>query len=1044
MKKITGFIMLVLFFCMPIQIYADKLDSDDSQNENYNEYGIIKGTEVYGEDISELTQEELQYVPKGWRDGVVEGEHVQEKNNRLLMRAIYPSVNNYIENIVVPKVEYDYKDFFTKFNYRNGYGKVEGVVAHETANDNSTIESEISYMSKNHLNAFVHAFIDHNRIIEIHPLEYGAWGAGRYANQRFVHVELVRVNTFDQFARSINNYANYIANIQYKYNLGITDAESSGKGSLWSHKAVSVHLGGTTHVDPHGYFSRYGYNWSQFVSLVTEKHNKLITQKVANTSKLGHIKSTDVKIYNNPIDQQNYSKAGSKNTNEVFYIKSQARVKNANYYLLSREPSSKQGTIGWVEAKDISSHVHKGVDKDAKKMVINGNGNAYNKAWGGANNFVYDLSDFVGEEFRIHLTEKVGNNTWYRGILKGKTVWIHSSYVSKIVVNNTSKLGHIRNSDGVILNDIYNKSDSFKAGSININKVYYIKKQANIEGDLYYLISNEPSTLKGKVGWVKAKDLKVHEHNGIDKEKKTYTIQGKGKAYEKAWGGPKDLVYNLSDFSGETFNVHLTESVGSNVWYRGTLKEKTVWIHSSYLIDENNTSKLGHIINGNVNIYLNLYDNLNSFKAGKEYTNLVYYIKKQANVKGQMYYLISTQPRYGVVGWVKAEDLSTHKHVGADKNKKTFYIKGNGTAYSKAWGGSKDVLYGDLSPYINEKFNVNLTEKVGNNIWYRGIFKGKTIWLHSSYVTTKKESVTSKLGHIRNEKVKIYKELGEISTAIEASDKLTNTVYFIKKQAKLNGQIYYLISTRPSSNIGTIGWVKETDMSIHSHHGIDKTTKTFYFKGTGRAYSKAWGGAKELVYEDMSIYTHERFDVHLTEKIGNNIWYRGNFKGKTIWLHSSYLTKKVESSISRLGHIRNSEVKIYNTLGDNASNTAGKDHINKVYYIKKQATLGEHTFYLVSREPSITNGVLGWVNANDLLTHTHVGLDKKKKTFILKGIGSSYSKAWGGSKDEVFQDLEPYKGVKFNVHLTEKVGNNTWYRGELNGKRIWLHSSYLK
>src|SRR5699024_5049262 len=24
-----------------------------------------------------------------------------------------------------------------------------------------------------------------------------------------------------------------------------------------------------------------------------------------------------------------------------------------------------------------------------------------------------------------------------------------------------------------------------------------------------------------------------------------------------------------------------------------------------------------------------------------------------------------------------------------------------------------------------------------------------------------------------------------------------------------------------------------------------------------------------------------------------------------------------------------------------------------------------------------------------------------------------------------------------------KVGNNTWYRGILNGKRIWLHSSYV-
>src|SRR5699024_8660188 len=99
----------------------------------------------------------------------------------------------------------------TKFNYRNGYGKPEGVVAHETANNNSTITGEISYMSRNHKNAFVHAFIDNSRIIEVHPTNYGAWGAGRFANERFVNVELVRVHSFDAFAQSINNYAQYIA-----------------------------------------------------------------------------------------------------------------------------------------------------------------------------------------------------------------------------------------------------------------------------------------------------------------------------------------------------------------------------------------------------------------------------------------------------------------------------------------------------------------------------------------------------------------------------------------------------------------------------------------------------------------------------------------------------------------------------------------------------------------------------------------------------------------------------------------------------------------
>jgi internalin B len=206
----------------------------------------------------------------------------------------------------------------------------------------------------------------------------------------FVHVELVRTDNFDEFARSINNYADYIANILYDYNLGVSSAEETGKGSLWSHKAVSNHLGGTTHVDPHGYFARYGYNWHQFVSLVRQKHNALVNSKKANTSKLAHIKSAQVKIYRTPTNINKYSKAGSKNLNKVFYVKAEARVGGTNYYLLSNNPSSKTGTIGWVESKSVNFHTHKGVDKKRKTFYVKGTGKAYSKAWGGPKDLVYE------------------------------------------------------------------------------------------------------------------------------------------------------------------------------------------------------------------------------------------------------------------------------------------------------------------------------------------------------------------------------------------------------------------------------------------------------------------------------------------------------------------------------------------------------------------------------------------------------------------------------------------------------------------------------
>src|SRR5690625_3943596 len=576
----------------------------------------------------------------------------------------------------------------------------------------------------------------------------------------------------------------------------------------------------------------------------------------SSTSRLGHIRSSNVDIYKDINNLSSSFKAGSKYTNAVYYIKRQAKVDNQTYYLISTRPSSSNGVVGWIKASDLSTHPHVGVNKNSKTFSIKGTGNAYDTAWGGSKNLVYDLTKYKGSIFQVHLTEKVGNNTWYRGNLNGKTVWIHSSYLTSDTGSPTSRLGHIRRSNVDIYKDLNNLSSSFKAGSTYTNAVYYIKRQAKVNNQTYYLISIQASSTNGVIGWVKASDLSTHPHVGVDKQSKTFYVKGTGNSYDTAWGGSKNLVYKLSEYEGHTFRVHLTEKVGNNTWYRGNLNGKTVWIHSSYLTSDIgvSTSMLGHIRNSGVRIYSSLDNNASSFVAGSKYTNTVYYIKRQAKIKEQRYYLISIQPSSskGVVGWVKASDLSSHRHVGVDKTAKTLYFKGTGSAYSKAWGGAKDLVHSNMSQYAGQEFKVNLTEKVGNNTWYRGMFNGKRIWLHSSYVTTKTESNTSRLGHLRAN-VKIYKNIGDESSAI-AGKKYTNAVYYIKKQAVVNNQTYYLISTLPSSTNGVIGWVNSKDLSTHSHVGVDKKSKTLYFKGTGVYYSKAWGGSKDIVYKNMLNY----------------------------------------------------------------------------------------------------------------------------------------------------------------------------------------------
>ena len=184
------------------------------------------------------------------------------------------SINNYIRtnNLKAPSIEEHYTSYFPKYGYRNGVGKPEGIVVHDTANDNSTIEGEINYMRNNYTNAFVHAFVDGNRIIETAPTDYLSWGAGPYGNNRFINVEIVHTHDYASFARSMNNYADYAATQLQYYGLKPDSAEYDAKGTVWTHYAISRYLGGTDHADPHAYLSNHNYSYDELYDLINEKY----------------------------------------------------------------------------------------------------------------------------------------------------------------------------------------------------------------------------------------------------------------------------------------------------------------------------------------------------------------------------------------------------------------------------------------------------------------------------------------------------------------------------------------------------------------------------------------------------------------------------------------------------------------------------------------------------------------------------------------------------------------------------------------------------
>lgn len=175
-------------------------------------------------------------------------------------------------NYVIPEVTGAYSG--------TSNGKPNMVVVHETANPNDSIWGEINYEKNNYENAFVHAFVDGNNIIEISSTDREAWGAGYPANGRAVQFEQVEVYGRDNFARELVNADYYTAYKMKEY--GMIPNFNGAAGNLYSHHMVTQYLGGTTHTDPDAYWANRagsyfgsGYTMSDFFELVKYEYTQL-------------------------------------------------------------------------------------------------------------------------------------------------------------------------------------------------------------------------------------------------------------------------------------------------------------------------------------------------------------------------------------------------------------------------------------------------------------------------------------------------------------------------------------------------------------------------------------------------------------------------------------------------------------------------------------------------------------------------------------------------------------------------------------------------
>src|SRR5699024_1231040 len=117
-------------------------------------------------------------------------------------------------------------------------------------------------------------------------------------------------------------------------------------------------------------------------------------------------------------------------------------------------------------------------------------------------------------------------------------------------------------------------------------------------------------------------------------------------------------------------------------------------------------------------------------------------------------------------------------------------------------------------------------------------------------------------------------------------------VYYVKKEARYQDQIYYLLSTERSSVNGIIGWVDKRKLNIHNHVFVDSDRKSLFLTGKGAAYSHPWGGRKQRMIDNLNKYKNYAIQVLSTEYVGKNLWYEVELENNLVWINYKYVKQK--------------------------------------------------------------------------------------------------------------------------------------------------------
>lgn len=522
------------------------------------------------------------------------------------------AVNNYIEERVKSgafgKTNETNKinGVFPRYAYRNGVGKPEGFIVHESANDgdrglgpDAAMAAEENYMINHWDNAFTHGWVSNNAIDTIASTDYLAWGAAYSGNQRYIQYEQVRLNGKDEWAKETYNMALIAAMKLKQYNL----TPQLGN-TLFSHAMISTMWHETNHTDPNGYWSSQAGNYfgtsytmdnfAWLVGYLTDIYGKdkiTSTKNVEYTAKINSAGSGDAVYLDAPYNVAGANRGvslGDKNGQSIL-VKKEVTLSNGQvWYQIDFE-----GKTGFVFSGVVSNH--QGITAINQNFVIdqsnstdyfftNGGYQFVGSKWGDSLK-PYNKRHFVATKKMVAANGVV----WYGGYLGSKYVWIAAS-VLKADTSVFKNDEYVASITGKNDNVYFVNPGEFTNSTVATNTNSLINKQVWVRGE--YTISSDGVVwakiyLNGKDAWIKTNSLT-----------KVGTVQNTSLkvALNLAHKDDSYFTYEPYQFNSETWGNKISEAgwngtilnvqkimVDRNgiTWYGGNKEGKFIWVAKS-------------------------------------------------------------------------------------------------------------------------------------------------------------------------------------------------------------------------------------------------------------------------------------------------------------------------------------------------------------------------------------------------------------------------------------------------------------------------------